>query len=106
MKKVFGMILLGTLAAAGATPSVKIAVTDKGFVPSTIRLNSGQPTRLVFARTSANTCATAVNLPGLSKRQVELPLNKPIPVLVKPDHAGTYGFACPMKMVRGQIEVK
>lgn len=108
MRQICALLLLAVLAAAAASPPriVQIKVTDQGFVPTTVQLQVGQPARLIFTRTSDNTCATAVNLPGLHKGPVTLPLNRPIGVTVTPGKPGNYTFACPMDMVRGDLKVK
>lgn len=87
-----------------AAGQANISVTPAGFVPATVVVSAGQPVRLVFTRTSDNTCATSVDLPD--NRRVDLPLNRPITVTLAPTRAGLYQFACPMNMVRGTIVVQ
>lgn len=81
-----------------------ITVTDRGFVPASINVETGKPVRLVFTRTTANTCATSVDLPDGSR--LELPLNKPVSAMLTPPEAGAFGFACPMGMIRGTLVVR
>ncbi len=51
------------LPALAADP-VQIKVTGRGFEPQQVKVKKGQPTTLVFTRTSDRTCITAVDIPA------------------------------------------
>jgi len=86
---------------------VEIAVTDKGFEPSTIEVKKGQPVELVFTRKTDQTCIKEVILDnGSSKIEKPLPLNKPVAIKTKCAKAGENKFACKMDMFKGTVKVQ
>jgi plastocyanin domain-containing protein len=85
-------------SAAGT--DARVAVTDKGFEPSTVSIGTGR--RLVFRRTSENTCATAVVFPDL-KIEKELPLNQDVAVDLPASAKGEIGFQCGMGMYKSKV---
>jgi plastocyanin domain-containing protein len=84
---------------------VKIEANQKGYVPPAVALKKGAPARLIFTRTSDDTCATEVVFPEL-KIKKDLPLNTPVTVDVPTDSARTLTFACGMDMFKGSVVVK
>ena len=84
---------------------IGLAVTANGFEPSTIHLKAGQPVRLVVARTTARTCATAVGIRDLGIRRT-LPLNKAVEIRFTPNGASSFHDACAMDMVAGGVLVE
>lgn len=110
--KATAFILLGFLTAGPLNPPVaraeanefRITVDESGFNPPLIKVATGKPARLVFTRTTEKTCATKVVIPSL-KISEDLPLNKPVTIDIKPDKSGKIGFACPMDMLKGKIDV-
>jgi len=86
---------------------VEIAITDKGFEPSTIEVKKGQPVELVFTRKTDQTCIKEVVLDtGSSKIQKSLPLNKPVAIKTKFAKAGDLKYACKMDMFSGTVKVQ
>lgn len=83
--------------------TVRVGVTAAGFEPGRIELPAGVSSRLVFTRTTENTCATSVKSPDLGLPETPLPLGEPVAVEVRPERAGTYAFACGMDMVSGTL---
>jgi len=83
----------------------KIEANEKGFSPSTIAVKKGSTTRLVFTRTTADTCATEVVFPDLGV-QKSLPIGKPVSFDVPADQDRTLRFACGMGMFSGKVVVK
>jgi len=65
---------------------------------------AGETIVLRFTRTTESECLKAIAIPdkGIKK---DLPLNKPVDVVVKLDKAGKVGFKCWMAMVKGTIDV-
>lgn len=84
--------------------TAKIAVTEKGFEPSTITLKPNVPAQLTFVRQTDKTCATAVAIPEY-KINRDLPLNKPVVVEFTPRKTGEFAFACGMNMLKGKLVV-
>ncbi|MFN2444351.1 MAG: efflux RND transporter periplasmic adaptor subunit [Vicinamibacterales bacterium] len=82
-----------------------VSVTDASFEPQRVTLRVGVLARVMFTRTSDNTCATAVVFTSLNIRR-ELPLNEPVPIEFTPDKAGQIAFACGMNMLRGTVVVQ
>jgi plastocyanin domain-containing protein len=85
--------------------SAKIAVTGKGFEPSTIKLKPNVPAKLTFVRQTDKTCATAVAIPEY-KINRDLPLNEPVVVQFTPKETGEFTFACGMDMLKGKLVVE
>lgn len=85
--------------------TARIAVTEKGFEPSTIRLKPNTPAQLTFVRQTDKTCATSVAIPEY-KVSRELPLNKPVVIEFTPRSTGEFTFACGMGMLKGQVIVE
>jgi membrane fusion protein, heavy metal efflux system len=82
-----------------------IAVTEKGFAPDKVLVRAGVPARLIFVRTTDNTCATEVVFPSLNVKRA-LPLNQPIAIEFTPATAGDVTFMCGMKMLKGLVVVE
>lgn len=86
--------------------TIRIELTGAGYVPDTVQIKAGTPTKLVFIRKVADTCGTAVDFPALGIH-VETPLNKPVTVEIPAQTAGKeLTFTCPMNMYKGKAVVK
>jgi plastocyanin domain-containing protein len=99
----------GPAAASASAPApsnvVRVTADDRGFTPSSIAVNKGQPTTLQFVRTSDSTCAKEVVVPALNINK-SLPLNTPVDIPLAADDAKTYAFACGMGMFKGEVVVR
>ena len=84
---------------------VDIDVGEHGFTPSAVDVKKGEPTTLVFTRTSNSTCAFEVVFPDL-KLTKELPMKKPVAVAVPVDEARTLAFQCGMGMCKSKVVVQ
>ena len=84
---------------------VDVVAGAEGFKPSEIAISKGQETTLVFTRTTDDTCATAVVFPELKIKQ-DLPLNKPVAIVMPSGEAKTYGFQCGMGMYKSKVVVQ
>lgn len=96
-------------ATTSATPArtIEIKVTDAGFEPREIRVKKGEPTKLVFTRTTEQTCITEIDIPDEKVAKFELPLNKPVALTITPKKAGVEAFHCSaMGMGNGKIIVE
>ena len=93
--------------AANATGGqrVEIAVTAEGFVPSLVRVKSGQPVTLAVTRRVERTCATEIVIRDFDINR-PLPLNEPVEVTFTPAKAGKVRFACAMDMIAGEVLVE
>lgn len=92
-------------AGARQEQVVPIEVTSAGFVPSQVRAQANQPTRLVVTRKSNRTCAKEIVLRdfGVDK---PLPLNQPVEIAFTPTKPGQIRYACGMNMIAGVIIVE
>jgi plastocyanin domain-containing protein len=94
-------------ACAGSDGSqrVRLAVTEKGFVPKVVTVQSGKPVILLVTRKTDRTCATELVLKthGID---VKLPLNKTVAIRFTPERPGELDYACAMDMIHGKIVVK
>ncbi len=91
-------------AGYAKTKDITITINVDGFNPSKITVEKGKAARLVFIRKTDKTCATKVLIPDLNINR-ELPLNKPVVINIQPEKSGVIGFACPMKMLKGEMRV-
>lgn len=83
----------------------QVAVTEKGFEPSSITVRPNVPARITFTRKTDATCATEVVIPEYNITR-DLPLNRPVTVEFTPKTAGEITFACGMNMLKGKIVVQ
>jgi thiol-disulfide isomerase/thioredoxin len=99
----------GFLEAIHATvepPQVAIRATENGFEPANTEVPAGTMVRLVFTRTTDDTCATEILLDvGDSHVEKELPLDTPVTIAVT-FSAGTHTYRCGMDMFRGTITAR
>jgi plastocyanin domain-containing protein len=94
-------------ALAGEPAKIQIKVTDAGFEPREVKVKKGQPTTLVFTRTTEKTCITAIDIPDEKIKDFDLPLNKPVSLTVTPKKAGVEKFHCSaMAMGNGKLLVQ
>ena len=84
---------------------VDIDVGEHGFTPSEIHVKKGEPTTLVFTRTSNSTCALDVVFPELDVKK-DLPMKRPVAVVVPVDTERTLTFTCGMKMYKSSVIIQ
>ena len=82
-----------------ATVTIRV---EGGYDPATIRVNAGQPVRLVFDRRDRSGCSEEVVLPDFGIKKF-LPTGEPVTIEVTPPKPGRYEFMCGMSMLRGEI---
>jgi len=115
--KIRSLFLLLALVFAGIasadTPAknpsrIEIAVTKRGFDPDNIAVPAKKQVTLVFTRKTDSTCTKSVvlMLDGGKKLERELPLDKPVEVVITFPKAGKLTYACSMDMVKGIISVQ
>jgi plastocyanin domain-containing protein len=100
------MLAVGCSSADAAREQrVKIAVTEKGFVPAVVTVQSGRPVTLLVTRKTDRTCATELVLKahGINEK---LPLGKTVVIRFTPEQPGTLDYACAMDMIKGKIVVR
>lgn len=83
---------------------VEMQVTDEGFVPSQVKVQKGQKTRLVITRKTDRTCATEIVIKDYGIN-TPLPLNKAVNVELTPKASGEIKYACAMNMIGGVLFV-
>ena len=79
-----------------------VTVDGEGYHPSTVSVRAGQPTTIVFTRTSDEGCGHQLVFPSLNLRR-DLPLNQPVEVQVTPNAAAPIAFTCGMGMLHGSV---
>ncbi|MBA3454041.1 MAG: cupredoxin domain-containing protein [Deltaproteobacteria bacterium] len=91
-----------------ATPTrFQIAVTSAGFEPKNVTVPRGKPVVLTFERRVERTCGTEVVMVVDGKKiEKDLPLNKPVELVMTFGTAGVVKYACSMDMIRGTITVQ
>jgi plastocyanin domain-containing protein len=92
------------VADGAGVQEVTIAVKG-GYSPSTVRVRSGTPLRLVFDRQESSGCSEEVVIPDFGIKRFLPPHEKTV-VEFTPQHPGRYEFTCGMAMLRGAIEVE
>jgi plastocyanin domain-containing protein len=88
-------------APAGA---VQVTADEKGFTPSSVTLKKGEPGKLVFLRTTDETCATEVVFPELDIKK-DLPKGQPVTIEIPTDKHQKLTFQCGMGMYKSSILV-
>jgi plastocyanin domain-containing protein len=89
----------------GETRTIALTITEKGYEPSPITLQQGQPVKLVLTRTTEQTCATEIVLEDYNIN-TPLPLNQPVEVAFTPNKTGKLVYGCAMgKMISGVFMV-
>ncbi|MBO0798550.1 MAG: cupredoxin domain-containing protein [Blastocatellia bacterium] len=84
--------------------TANVAVTDKGFEPSSLKLKTGVPAKVTFTRKSDDTCADEVVIKDYNIDR-KLPLNEPVTVEFTP-RKGEFTYGCGMGMVKGKLVVE
>src|SRR5215207_153118 len=83
----------------------KIAVTVRGgYSPDRIHARQGVPLEIEFDRQESGECTNRVVFADLGV-SAGLPAHTKTTVRLRPDRAGTFGFACGMNMVHGTLVV-
>ena len=90
----------------GGEQVIEITIGPTGYEPEALELQQGIPARLVFTRTTENTCATEIHSPDLGIEKTPIPLNETVEITLTPQDSGTFTFACGMDMLKGTIVVK
>lgn len=99
------LVTISPPAVCAAAREVVITIDEGGFDPPVVTLSKGEQVRLVFIRKTDKTCATRVKIPEMGIDS-ELPLSRPVSFLIEPERSGEIGFACPMDMLKGRLEVR
>ena len=90
----------------GEPRTLALSVTEKGYEPSPVTLQQGQPVKLVLTRTTEQTCATEIVLDEYNIN-TPLPLNQPVEVAFTPTKTGKLVYGCAMgKMISGVFMVE
>lgn len=86
--------------------SIKIEVTEDGYVPSPVTLKKDEPVVLLVTRTTDKTCATELVMKDYGINQ-ELPLNEEVAIKFTPAKSGTLKYGCAMgQMIAGSFVVE
>jgi plastocyanin domain-containing protein len=83
---------------------IEIRADERGFSPSKVEIKKGEPGRLIFKRTTDDTCAKDVVFPELAIDK-RLPLNHAVAVEVPVNEARTLTFQCGMGMYKSTVVV-
>lgn len=83
---------------------VNIEVDNGVYSPANIEIKLGQAVKLIFLRKDPSPCAEKVIIDKLGV-SLDLPVNKPIEFMFKPEQVGEYEFTCQMKMYIGSLNV-
>ena len=90
----------------GGVQTAEIAVGAEGYEPASVALRAGVPARLVFTRTTDDTCGKTVHSEVLGIPETRLPLGQSVPIEFTPDEAGQFTFACGMDMMEGTVVIR
>jgi len=88
-----------------AIQRVTVALTEKGYEPTSLRLRRGVPAQVSFIRKVSATCGTQIVIADYDIKRA-LPLNEPVIVEFTPKTSGAFAFTCGMGMLRGSIVVR
>jgi len=105
--RAFPLIFLAFVAChkPSQTEGIHIQADQKGFHPATFTLEKDKPAKLIFTRTTDDTCAKEVVFKE-TKLEKPLPLNTPVEVDIPPGAARTLNFQCGMGMFSGKITIE
>lgn len=84
------------------TQIIDLAITEKGFVPSTITVKPRTNVELKVTRKTNSTCATQIQVPS-KKILKDLPLNKTVSIELGKLKKGEITFGCGMDMMLGGV---
>jgi plastocyanin domain-containing protein len=110
-RRIAGILIAAAIAAGVCGCSekgprtVKLVVSDRGFVPARITVKKGVPVTLLVTREVEATCATELVIEGVGIHK-ELPLHQEVSVTFTPDKKGDLRYTCPMDMIAGSIRVE
>ncbi len=76
-----------------------------GYIPDVLIFEAGKPIKLNFIREETAACTEQVVFPDFQKQATLTPF-KTIPVELKIDKPGEYGFQCGMGMIKGKLIVQ
>ena len=84
---------------------IEIIVDGGVYSPARIEVVAGRPVRLRFLRKDPSPCAEKVLFDdfGLGR---DLPIGRPVEIVLTPERAGEFDFTCQMKMYRGTLVVR
>lgn len=88
-------------AGSGEIP---VTADEKGFSPSSVKVQKGSKATLVFTRTTDDTCATEVVFPEIDVKK-ELPKGQPVRIDVPTDKEQKLTFQCGMGMYKSAVVV-
>ena len=100
----FGPRRAHTAEVSGGVQRVGVRVAG-GYSPKVIRVRQGVPLELVFDRQESGECTSRVVFPDLAV-SAALPAYAQTTVRLRPQRAGTFGFACGMNMIHGTLVVE
>ena len=92
-----------TAELAGGVQRIEVTVKG-GYRPDLIHVRQGVPLEIVFDRQESGECTNRVVFADLGVN-AGLPAHARTTVRLRPDRAGTFGFACGMNMVHGTLVV-
>ena len=81
---------------------IEITVADGVYTPARIEVPAGKPVTLRFLRKDPSPCAERALFDSLGV-SADLPIGKPVDVIVTPPQPGEYEFTCQMRMYRGAL---
>jgi P-type Cu+ transporter len=76
-----------------------------GYSPDVVRVRQGVPVEFVFDRQESGDCTSRVVFTDFAV-SAALPAFERTTVRLRPERAGTFGFACGMNMVHGTLVVE
>ncbi len=85
---------------------IELEAGANGYVPGTIELQAGIPTRFIVTRTVESACLEQIQIPDLGIAVTDLPLGEPVTIEFEPTEAGSFQFICGMNMQHGTLVVK
>ena len=92
----FGMWVAVAVAVSGLQGEPReltLTLTEQGFSPENVRVEKGQPLRLVVTRKAEGGCATEIRIKDGNLHE-ELPLGKPVKLEFIPQRSGELRYAC------------
>lgn len=89
---------------AASSSTVAVTADADGFKPNAVSFAKGAPAKLVFTRTTDDTCATEVVFPELNLKK-ELPKGQPVTIEIPTDKPQKLTFQCGMGMYKSAVVI-
>lgn len=98
-------VLFDIVHPAEQRRQIELAVTEKGFEPTSLKVRRGVPLTLTITRKTDATCATAIIVADYGIQE-DLPIDRPVQIAFTPARTGRLKYACSLGKTMGVIIIE